>query len=775
MPSPISSGNKTSTKVGLHGLPLRPHALIGRDKDLEASCALILRGNVRLVTVTGPPGVGKTRFAIELAAGVASEFDDSAVFVDLAPVRDSALVLDTVAQALGVLDHAKRPPLERLKRHLEHRNILLLLDNFEQVITAAPDVAELLAACPIIKLLVTSRQPLHIRWEHRYNLLPLALPAATAESSQATLARFPATALFMERVRAAEPRFSADERNVPAIVEICRRLDGLPLAIELVAAWTGALGLDAILSRLSGDGFPVSGPCDVPERQRTLVSAIAWSYDLLNEAERTVFRALGACAGETPFEAIEAVCEGLRVDVLTPIAGLVDKSLLLRVGDGEARVRMLETIREFAEKRLQLTGEAAIVRRRHAAWFLGLAQRGERFVWSEHQAAWFERIEHSHDNIRAALHWCLNGGDEETGVLLAGSMINFWFARGYVREGRRWGQIAATKQQVSARARALALSHLAFFLIHEGNRDEAVRMAQDAAALARSVGAPSQLASILLNLALATEALGDVERTERVYGEMLDVARQAGDETMTVRALHGIGSARRGRGDNTRARMALEEALAMARPRQDKWLTSLTTGSLGVALAPDDPRQALTLLEESLALSFEIGHRFLTVRRLEQLAGLLAHSERADVAAQLLGASESLRDTFGYTRPGPIQAEIDQAGAAARERLGVDAFDAAWHKGGAMTVDEAVAQVLGQSAPARQERIGRPGGLTGREVQIVLDVARGLTNRLIAERLEISQRTVEAHVQNILNKLGMERRAQIAAWASTHLPKETPA
>jgi non-specific serine/threonine protein kinase len=769
-----SASSSIHAKEGLlHGLPQRPHSLVGREKDLEMSQSLLLRGNVRLVTITGPPGVGKTRFAMELASTVASEFDDGLVFVDLAPVRDPGLVLDAIARALDVVDHPDRPPLQRLQRHLTDRNLLLLLDNLEQVIAAAADVADLLAAGPHVKLLVTSRQPLHVRWEHRYNLLPLALPDATARSDHNTLARHPATALFLERARAVETRFSMDERNAPTVVEICRRLDGLPLAIELAAAWAGTLGLDAILSRLSDhQGLPLGGPRDVPERQRTLIDAIAWSYDLLNDTERTVFRALGAFAGETSLEAIEAVCEGIRVDVLTPVAGLVDKNLLLRVGEGETRFRMLETIREFAEERLELTGEADAVRRHHAAWFLDLAQRAQRFIWSEHQAAWLERLERAHDNVRVALKWCLSGGDEETGVLLAASMHRFWFARGYIREGRRWCQIAASKQQVSARGRALALRNLAFFLTYQGEAEQAVRLAEQAATLARSVGEPSLMAWILLGLAQATDAVGDFERSERLYGEMLDMARQAGDETMATRALGQIGNTLRIRGDYARARAVLEEALSLARPTHDKWLTGSVTNALGRTLAREDPVQALMLFEEGLALAHEIGYRLLTARGLEDLAGLLASSDRAELSATLLGASVSLRDAFGFARSSSGPAA--DAAAAARERLGPVAFEAAWRKGRAMTADEAVALALGRSAPARVERVQRPGGLTGREVQIAQDIARGLTNRQIAERLGISERTVDAHVQNVRNKLGMEKRAQIAAWASAHLPKSTP-
>jgi predicted ATPase/DNA-binding CsgD family transcriptional regulator len=677
--------------------------------------------------------------------------------------------LDAIALALGALDYPDRPPLERLRKHLEDRNILLLLDNFEHLAPAAPDIGDLLAGCRGIKVLATSRQPMHIRWEHQYNLPPLALPDPAARPDAATLVRSPATALFIERARAAKTMFTVDDRAATTIAEICRRLDGLPLAIELAAAWIGPLGPEAILSRLlSHQGLPSGDPVDRAERQRTLIDAIAWSYDLLSDTDRRVFRALGAFAGETRLEAIEAVCEGLRVDVLTTVARLVDKNLLVRVGDGEPHFRMLETIREFAEERLELTGEADAVRRRHATWFLELARRAERFVWSEHQAAWFERVERAHDNVRAALRWCLDGGDEETGVLLAASMHRFWFARGHIREGRRWCQIAATKEHVSDKGRALALRNLAFFLMQQGEAEQALRLAEQAAALARSAGEPSLLAWALHGLALAAGAAGDVERSEALNREMMEVARRAGDEALAIRALCGIGSALQRRGDAVRARTVFEEALSLARPRADKWLTSVVTGGLGRVLMREDRAQALPLLEESLALAHDVRHRWLTALGLENLAGILAGSDRAEIAAVLLGASGSVRDAFGLARTRGQKAAVDEAGAAARQSLGDAAYEAALARGQTMAVDEAVAVALGQTVPPKRERPPRPGGLTGREIQILLEIARGLTNRQIADKLEISERTVDAHVQNVRNKLRMDKRAQIAAWAVTH-------
>lgn len=756
-------------------LPARPHALIGRHRDLERAHDLLLRGQVRLVTVTGPPGVGKTRFAIEVASRVAPEFEDGVTFVDLAPISDPALVLDAIARTLDLPEYPHWPTLERLRRHLGNRHLLIVLDNLEHLIAAAPDLGDVLAACPLVTVLATSRQPLHLRWEHQYPLLPLVLPDPAWGVQAASLSRSSAAALFVERARAVQPTFAVDDRTAPGVVEICRRLDGLPLAIELAAAWVGPLGLEAMQSRLSAhQGLPGGGPPDAPERQRTLLDAIGWSYNLLGDGERTVFRALGAFAGEVPLEAIEAVCEGARIDALTAVARLVDKNLLVRVGDGEPRFRMLETIREFAEERLELTGESRAVRQRHAAWFLGLACQAERYIWSEHQAVWFGRIERMHDNVRAALRWCLGGGDEETGVLLAASMHRFWFARGHIREGRRWGELAASRPHVSQRARALALRNLAFFLMHEGETHRALELTEEAAALARPLDEASVLAWVLHGLALTTAAAGDAERSEQVNHELLDVARRSGDEALAIRALCGIGSALHRQGERMRARTVFEEALHLARPRRDRWLTSVVTGGLARVLARDDPDQALRLLEEGLTLAHEVGHRWLTALVLGDLAGILARSDRPEVAAVLVGASESLREAAGLIPNPGTQAVLVAAGAAARERLSHAAYEAAVTRGRAMTTDEAVALALGRTLPAGPERPKRPGGLTRREVQIVLDIAAGLTNREIARRLEISERTVDAHVQNVRNKLGVERRAQMAAWASAHLRRDTP-
>jgi non-specific serine/threonine protein kinase len=749
--------------------------LLGREADLEAAQALLLQGDVRLVTVTGPPGVGKTRFAVAIASAVEEEFDDGAVFVDLTPVSDPRLVVNALAQVLGVIEDPGRVLLRTLTEYLDGRSLLIILDNFEQVAAAGPDAVSLLTAGPNIKLLITSREPLHVSWERTYALPPLAHPETGARHDAAALARFPATALFIERARAAQAGFSADDASGPAIAEICRRLDGLPLAIELAAAWTKVLGLQEILAKLHrGQGLPDGGRHDVPERHRTLTSAIASSYELLSQADRAIFRRLGAFAGGASLEAIEFVCQGASPDVLVSLSSLVNKNLVLRLDAGETRFRLLETIREFALQELDRAGETDGVRSRHIGWFLRLAERAWRLLWSEHQATWLERMDREHDNVRSALHWALlEGKDEEAGVCLAGAMNRFWYVRGHFREAQQWLAVAASKRRISGRARARALAALANHLYARGSADAALATAEEAVALAEAVDEPILTAMALQAVALAAMARDD-PRTEGLIREMLAASRRAGDAWLTARALAYLGGVLQNNGDLVGAKRALEEALLLARPLGDRWLMSTVTSNYGWALASEDPARAEAFFKESLTLAHETGHRWRIVHCLENLAGLLIASRRAQEGAMLLGAAETLREVIGSPRGAPGRLRFERTVAAAREQLGPARFEALWRKGRNMTLDDTVALGLGRSVASSRPRSQRPGGLTGREVQITLAMARGLTNREIAEELAISERTVDAHVQNILNKLGMSRRTQVVSWASAHLPASTP-
>jgi non-specific serine/threonine protein kinase len=717
--------------------------------------------------------VGKTRLAIELATIVQPEFDEGVVFVDLTPVSDAGLVLAAVAATLGVIEDPGHPLIHTLNEHLRGRNLLLVLDNFEQVVAAGSDVASLLAAGADVKLLLTSREPVHVSWEHAYSLGPLPVPEPLA-SDRHSLVRFPATALFIERARAAEAGFSPDARSGPAITEICRRLDGLPLAIELAAAWTRALRPEDILQRLQHrEGLPGEGPPDAPERHRTLTHAIRWSYGLLPPRERAVFRRLGVFSGGCSMEVLEHVCAGLHSDILAPVASLVDKSLLVRVDAGETRFRLLEPIREFALEELRGAGEAEEVHGRHAAWFLNLTERAYRMVWSQHQEEWLARLDREHDNIRAALQWSLGGGDEETGVRLAGSVHRYWFVRGHFREAEQWLRLAASKAHVSDRARAAALVGLGAHLYAQGWSEQALEAAEKSVTIARTLDDSYMLAAALHTAGLAAFAKGDLPYAEQLYAEMLLAARSAGDEWMAARALTNLGVLLFERGEREAGKRAVEEALLLARPLRDRWLISTVTAGLGRVLASDDPERAAALFKESLTLAYETRHRWRIARLLENFASLLARSDREDDAVLLLGAAQRLREAIGTLRRPSVQSWVDAAAAPVRERLGRARFEAALDRGKTMTLEEAVTLALGRPASAGQPRVARPGGLTGREVQIALAIARGLTNRAIGDDLKISERTVDAHVQNILNKLGMSRRTQLAGWATTHLSSGT--
>ncbi|HXG47735.1 MAG TPA: hypothetical protein VNO52_08925, partial [Methylomirabilota bacterium] len=522
-----------------------------------------------MLTITGPPGVGKTRFAIGVASAVIGEFDEGALFVDLAPVRDPALVLGTIAQALGAYVPPDRPVAKVLRDTLRGQNLLLVLDNFEQVAAAAPEVAALLDAAPDLRLLITSREPLHVTSEHEYRLSPLSVADPRALQWTA-IRRRPAAVLFTERAKAADPTFALDATNARTVAEICRRLDGLPLAIELAAAWIGRLDPEAILARLEARrGLPLDS-LEAAGRHRTLAEAIAWSYNLLSDVERAVFRRVGIFAGGCSIDALEAACEDLGAGVLAPIAALADKNLVVRSeesagGQAGPRIRMLETLREFALEELNRAGETDAVAGHHARWFLALAERAEPLLWSQDQVGWLARLDREHDNIRAALRWCFDGHDDETGVRLAAAMTRYWFARGHFREGQAWHEVAASRPLVPARARARALAGLAVLLWPQGETARPHRVAEEALTLARGVGDPAVLGWTLLHAGSSAEAAGDLPLAEAHHRELIAVGHAAQDSWLEARGLTNLAVLLWTRADGASARPAAERALVLAR------------------------------------------------------------------------------------------------------------------------------------------------------------------------------------------------------------------
>src|SRR5215204_5645368 len=446
-----------------NNLPLQHTPLIGREREVEEVCARLRSPGVRILTLTGPGGAGKTRVGLQAAAELLMEFEDGIFFVALAAIADPALVASTIARTLGLTESSTQPPEQLLKGYLHDRQTLLVLDNFEQVLESAPLLDELLSAAPNLKILATSRTPLRLYGEHEFPVPPLSLPDPGSLPPVEHLTRYGAVRLFVERARAVKPDFSLTEENAPAVVEICARLDGLPLAIELAAARTKLLPPRAMLDRL-GDRLKLltGGARNLPQRQRTLRSAIEWSYELLDAGEMTLFSRLAVFSGGCTLEAMEAICDAeseLPMDILEGTSSLMDKSLLRQEegAEGEPRFVMLETIHEYGRERLNKSGEAEEIRRLHAEYFLALAELGESKLRGPEEAKWLECLEIEHDNMRDALSRALDAEEAELALRLAGALWRFWWMRGYYDEGRRWLEAALAKDGRASAARAKAL------------------------------------------------------------------------------------------------------------------------------------------------------------------------------------------------------------------------------------------------------------------------------------------------------------------------------
>jgi predicted ATPase len=654
-----------------HNLPAQPTTLIGRDAELAALHQMLTTAGARLITLTGPGGIGKTRLALQAAANSLEAFPDGVWWVSLAAVSDPALVVPAIATPLGVREVSGEPLVETLGEHLRTRQTLLLLDNLEQVIAAAPLVTRLLDAAPGLRVLATSRAPLRLRAEHEVPVDPLPLPATTTRDDPLAAAQAsPAVQLFVERAQAVKPGFTLDESNASAVGAICRRLDGLPLAIELAAARVRVLPPKQLLARLDQRlTLLTGGSRDLPARQQTLREAIAWSHDLLNADEQTLFARLAVFSGGCTFEAAEAVCNAagnLPLDVLDGLDSLAQKSLLRTMDGvgGEPRFTMLETIREYGLERLDATGDADSTRRAHADHFLTLAETAEQYLTGSDQVIWLDRLGVEHNNLRAALGWLEHAGNQEARLRLAVALWLFWVIRGHLTEGR--GQLEralVNAENLPMSLRVRALRHAGVLAQLQDDYERATALHEGVLSHARQLEDRVAIATSLTDLGIIARVQSDYGRAAELQEEALAVWRELSDEAGMTASLYELGCIALKRGDYVAATELLDQSLVLARTSgnaSDPVPMILALGTL--AFYQGDYGRAAALYEEGLTASRSVGDTRMIAHALGALGeaarhqGDLTRAEDLNQEALALhrGLGEKLGTAFALDQLGKV-------------------------------------------------------------------------------------------------------------------------
>ncbi len=727
-------------------LPMSRTGFVGREKEALDAKGLLLRQDVRLLTVTGPGGIGKTRLAVEIASALAEQFTGGIHFVPLSPLSDPGLLVSAIVQTLGIREAGGQSPLETLKKFLQdslRSPTLFLLDNFEHLMQAAPTVAELLTMSPNLKILVTSRAALHVYGEHEFPVPPLALPASRSKASVELLSQCPAVALFVQRAVAAKPGFELNQENAFAVVEICARLDGLPLAIELAAARVKVLSPASMLTRLASRlQLLTGGARDLPQRQQTLRAAMDWSYDLLNAAEQKLFRRMSVFVGGCNLEGVEAVCDtkgDLELDLLDGMASMVDKSLARQVeqANGESRFVMLETIHEYALEKLQASGEEAATKRAHAAYCLILAEEEATQQNDAQGTGWLERLTLEHDNFRAGLEWLIHTEDPEWGLRLGTALFGFWETREYLAEGRDLlgrllrlpGAAGPTKSRMRAlfaagvlaaeqgdygsadrfiieskdiarqlgdkTGAAVSLNALAVLKRDRGDIETAHALFDESLELWRELGDLKAVARGLSNLANVVKLQRDYDLARALYGDCLSIFRGLGDRTGVAWSLNYQGDVAREQGDSAAARALYEQGLAIFRELGDRWGIAGTLADLGgLAREQQNYSTAHALHRESIKIFQELDHKRGIARLLECFACTEAAQFHAERSLRLAGAAAALRQNIGAPLTPAEQAKIEASLDPARQSMTNAASATTWLEGWAWSVEKAVGEAL---------------------------------------------------------------------------------
>ena len=793
---PLASASRLARGTGV---PTPVTSLIGRERELALALAQLRRPDHRLLTLTGPGGIGKTRFAIQLATDLAGELSDGAWFVSLAPVLDAGQVAAAITRTVGIHETSTTPARDGLISALRGAEALLVLDNFEHVLDAASIVSDLLSTCPKLKIIVTSRVLLRVAGEHTIPLPPLSMPDPGAGASFADLAAAEAVRLFAQRAGAVSPSFTLTETNAVTVTEICRRLDGLPLAIELAASRVRHLPLPVLADRL-GQRLPLltGGGRDQPSRLQTMSNAIAWSHDLLGEDEQTLFRRLARFVDGFSLEAAEYVGTQTAMgrdgesdeihapasnsqSVLDGLAALVDNSLIQMADDGESpRYAMLETIREFAEEQLVASDELDAVANVHANWCLALAERFSLALFLPGGDEMFRRLEIEHANLRAALLWLDQRNDSGRLVRLVAALTGFWYAHSHYWEGRTWCERVLSPGAAGS-SDAKVLVGLGRLLSFQGELERAEELLARGIETAREHGDGVTTAAGLLRLAWNAGQRGEFDRADAHLNEVLVQAAALEDPriaaAITGMALANLGLVARWQGDLDTARARHQQALQLGREHNYTLGIIRSLNDLGdVARDMGDFVDSAAYYRECLALLGDRGD-LRVVGDLLASVGLIAVAwNQPKPAARLLGTAEAMREQTGITVGDPVdRAAYERAVATVRAALGEQDFQTAWMTGRGLSLGSAVAEVHALApATTTGRQAGAGGALSPREREVLALLASGETNPAIAEALFISTRTVENHVAHIFAKLGVSTRAAAAALADSVLAPDNP-